>query len=171
MIILIAGSSHTGKTVLAQRLLEKLCYPYLSIDHLKMGLIRSKQTELTVSDDKELTQYLWGILKEIIKTAIENDQNLIIEGCYIPFDWKAYFSNDYLPSIKYRCLVMSADYITKHFDQILLHADEIEKRIDDTWCAKDSLIKDNEYNLKQCKKNNLDYIYIEDKYSLNIDWA
>lgn len=44
MVILIAGSSHTGKTLLAQKLLEKYKYPYLSIDHLKMGLIRSKNT-------------------------------------------------------------------------------------------------------------------------------
>ena len=39
MVILIAGGSHTGKTLLAQRLLERHHYPYLSIDHLKMGLI------------------------------------------------------------------------------------------------------------------------------------
>ena len=51
MIILITGASHTGKTLLAQKLLEKYKYPYLSIDHLKMGLIRSGQTELTPYDD------------------------------------------------------------------------------------------------------------------------
>ena len=72
MIIIITGASHTGKTLLAQRLLEKFSFPYLSIDHLKMGLIRSSQTNLTPYDDKELTPYLWNILKEIIKTAIEN---------------------------------------------------------------------------------------------------
>ena len=89
MIILITGASHTGKTVLAQRLLEKYHYPYLSIDHLKMGLIRSKQTELTpMSDHADLTAYLWPIVREMIKTALENRQNLIVEGCYIPFDWE-----------------------------------------------------------------------------------
>ena len=88
MVILIAGSSHTGKTLLAQKLLEKYKYPYLSIDHLKMGLIRSGNTELTVEDDDKLTDYLWNIVKEIIKTNIENNQNIIIEGCYIPFNWK-----------------------------------------------------------------------------------
>lgn len=57
MIILITGASHTGKTLLAQRLLEKYHYPYLSIDHLKMGLIRSGMTELTpLSPDEELTR-------------------------------------------------------------------------------------------------------------------
>ena len=75
MIVLITGASHTGKTVLAQKLLEKYKYPYLSIDHLKMGLIRSGNTTLTpMSDDKLLTGYLWPIIREIIKTAIENKQ-------------------------------------------------------------------------------------------------
>ena len=103
MVILIAGTSHTGKTQLAQKLLEKYKYPYLSIDHLKMGLIRSKNTKLTVEDDKELTEYLWNIVKEIIKTNIENKQNIIIEGCYIPFDWKKDFNEEYLTEIQYIC--------------------------------------------------------------------
>ena len=75
MIILIAGASHTGKTLFAQKLLEKYKYPYLSIDHLKMGLIRSGQTNLTVEDDEQLTKYLWSIVVEMIKTVIENKQN------------------------------------------------------------------------------------------------
>ena len=54
MIILITGASHTGKTLFAQRLLEKYQYPYLSIDHLKMGLIRSGNTCLTPEDDDAL---------------------------------------------------------------------------------------------------------------------
>ena len=91
MIILITGASHTGKTLLAQRFLEKYKYPYLSIDHLKMGLIRSGNTPLTPEEDDSLTEYLWPIVREIIKTAIENRQNLIIEGCYIPVDWRQDF--------------------------------------------------------------------------------
>ena len=80
MIVLITGASHTGKTVLAQRLLEKYKYPYFSIDHLKMGLIRSGNTELTPMDDNELTEYLWPIVREMVKTAIENKQNLKIKN-------------------------------------------------------------------------------------------
>ena len=96
MVILIAGASHTGKTALAQRLLEAYGYPYLSIDHLKMGLIRSRQTHLTPLDDEQLTDYLWPIVREMIKTAIENNQNLIVEGCYIPFNWKDDFTSEYM---------------------------------------------------------------------------
>ena len=102
MIILITGASHTGKTALAQKLLEKYKCPYLSIDHLKMGLIRSGNTELTpLSDDSALTEYLWPIVREMIKTAIENKQNLIVEGCYIPFDWQEDFEAEYLEKIRY----------------------------------------------------------------------
>lgn len=107
MIILITGASHTGKTVLAQKLREKYSYPYLSIDHLKMGLIRSGYLRLSPKDDDELTNYLWPVIREIIKTAIENKQHLIVEGCYIPFDWSKDFETAYLEYIKYYCLVMS----------------------------------------------------------------
>ena len=97
---LIHGPAGTGKTLLAQKLLEKYKYPYLSIDHLKMGLIRSGNTSLTpLSDDNELTEYLWPIVREIIKTAIENKQNLIVEGCYIPFDYEKDFTKEYLENI------------------------------------------------------------------------
>lgn len=58
MIVLITGTSHTGKTVLAQKILEEYHFPYLSIDLLKMGLIRSGYTNLTPEDDRELQQYL-----------------------------------------------------------------------------------------------------------------
>ena len=107
MIILITGASHTGKTLLAQKMLEKYEYPYLSIDHLKMGLIRSGNTDLTPEDDDELTEYLWPIIREIVKTAIENRQNLIVEGCYIPFRWRRDFDERYLSSIRFICLAMS----------------------------------------------------------------
>lgn len=136
MIILVTGTSHTGKTLLAQKLLEKYHYPILSIDLLKMGLIRSSQTDLTVTDDEELTIYLWKIVREMIKTAIENKQNLIIEGCYIPFDWQQDFTADYLSEIKYICLVMSKKYITEHFDDIKCYANVIEMIFSISSCDK-----------------------------------
>ena len=143
MIILITGASHTGKTLLAQKMLEKYKYPYLSIDHLKMGLIRSGNTDLTPEDDDELTEYLWPIIREIVKTAIENRQNLIVEGCYIPFRWRQDFNEQYLASIRFICLAMSERYIENYFGEIIGHESEIENRFVDTDCTKEVLKADN----------------------------
>ena len=169
MIILITGSSHTGKTALAQKLLEKYKFPYLSIDHLKMGLIRSGNTTLTPMDDDKLTEYLWPIVSEIIKTAIENNQNLIVEGCYIPFDWQKDFESEYLKNIKYYCLVMSDEYIKNHFDDIKKYANVIENRLDDESCTLESVLADNKEILSLAQKYNVNYILIQDKYEINID--
>ncbi|MCI8667910.1 MAG: ATP-binding protein [Lachnospiraceae bacterium] len=169
MIILITGASHTGKTVLAQNLLEKYKYPYLSIDHLKMGLIRSGYTRLTSEDDSGLTDYLWPVIREMIKTAIENKQNLIVEGCYIPFDWSKDFEKEYLVYIKYCCLVMSRDYIINHFSSIKRYANVIENRLDDECCTMESVLEDNEKFLELAQKYNVNYTLIDDRYEVNID--
>lgn len=169
MIILITGASHTGKTVLSQKLLEKYKYPYLSIDHLKMGLIRSGNTKLTaLSDTDALTEYLWPIVCEMIKTAIENKQNLIVEGCYIPFDWEKYFEKDYLPHIRYYCLVMSENYINNHFCDIKKYASIIEHRLYDNDCTKENVLMDNALVLRRAKLHNVNYILIDGKYEINI---
>ncbi|MGN0478136.1 MAG: adenylate kinase [Hominenteromicrobium sp.] len=168
MILLICGSSHTGKTALAQRLLEKYKYPYLSIDHLKMGLIRSGYTTLTPEDDAELVPYLWPVLREMIKTAIENKQNLIVEGAYIPFDWKESFEPEYLAQIRYTCLIMSERYIRAHFDDILRFESVIEDRITDPDFTPDAVIADNRMYLEQCQAHGLDYILIDKQYAADI---
>lgn len=168
MIILIYGASHTGKTLLAQKLLEKYKYPYLSLDHLKMGLIRSGQTKLTPEDDFELTPYLWSIAKEMVKTAIENKQNLIVEGCYIPFDWQKDFTADYIKEIRYVCLVMSESYINKNFGDILKFENAIETRLF-SGLSKDDLITDNQKALEMCRAHSLDYILIDSSYDFDYE--
>ena len=169
MIILITGASHTGKTALAQKLLEKYHYPYLSIDHLKMGLIRSGNTDLTpMSDDADLTEYLWPIVREMIKTAIENDQNLIVEGCYIPFTWEKDFAEEYLEHIQYYCLVMSERYIKGHFEDIKKFANTIEKRLEDD-CTLGQVLEDNAMMLESARKQGVNYILIDEAYEIKID--
>ena len=168
MIYLIAGTSHTGKTVLAQRLLEEKHWPYLSLDHLKMGLIRSGNTDLTVFDDDQLTDYLWPIAREMAKTAIENHQNLIIEGCYIPHNWSADFEESYLAQIKAVWLIMTENYIRSHFGDILSHASDVEQRLDDSGLSVEELIQDNNRNLELCKKYGCDYILIDGDYHVTL---
>lgn len=168
MVILISGTTHTGKTALAQRLMEEYKIPYFSIDHLKMGLIRSGKISLTVNDDEKLTPYLWSIVKEMIKTAIENKQNLIVEGCYIPFDWQKDFDEAYLREIKYYCLIMTADYIENKFCDIVKYENVIENRISND-IDKTEMILENEKNLQLCREYGLEYILTDKNYEIEIE--
>ena len=169
MIVLISGTTHTGKTALAQRLMERYKMPYFSIDHLKMGLIRSGQTGLSANDDSALVSYLWSIVKEMIKTAIENGQNLIIEGCYIPFDWQKNFEESYLSQIKFYCLIMTAEYIEHNLSDIYKFENVIEKRFGADTVDKNELIIDNARNLRLCKKYGLSYVLIDKVYDVDIN--
>ena len=164
MIILITGASHTGKTLLAQRMLEKYQIPYFSIDHLKMGLIRSGNTDLPPEDDGELTTYLGPIGREMIKTAIENKQNLIVEGCYIPFDWRQDFDEQYQRSIRFVCLAMSDAYIDSHFEEIKRHGSDIEARLDDSYCTVDEIKRDNREMIDGYQKTGETVTLIENDY-------
>ena len=164
MIILISGASHTGKTALAQRLLERYQIPYLSMDLLKMGLIRSGQTSLTVQDDEAFTRYLWPIAQEMVKTALENDQNLIVEGIYIPFDWRNGFSPKEQEKIRFVCLVLSEPYIRSHFAQVKQYANVIEKRLDDSWCSMERVLEENRKNERLCREYGCEMILIRENY-------
>ena len=168
MIIIITGASHTGKTLLAQRMLEKYKYPYLSIDHLKMGLIRSGNTSLTPEDDEEMTVYIWPIVREMIKTAIENKQNLIVEGCYVPFDWRQDFDKWYLSSIRFICLAMTERYIETHFAKIKKHSSDIESRLDDNYCTIEGLKKDNRKNIEGFQRVGEQVVLIDTDYEQTI---
>ncbi len=169
MVLLISGASHTGKTALAQRLLERYGFPYLSIDHLKMGLIRSGQTALTPEDDEELTAYLWPIVREMIKTAIENRQNLVVEGCYIPFDWQKDLTEEYLRQIRFYCLVMTQAYINSHFRDIKMYGSVIEDRGEDPGLSRESVLRDNARCLELCRQYGWEPVWIDGEYRVEID--
>ena len=167
MITLIAGTTHTGKTNLAQRLLEKHGWPYLSLDHLKMGLIRSGYATLTVEEDDALTALMWPIVREMIKTAIENEQHLVIEGCYLPFDWRKDFGEEYLPHIRFVCLVMTEAYLRARFDDVRRYANVVENRISDGLCL-EALIRDNAENLARCREHGCEVLLIDGEYQVEL---
>ena len=169
MVVLIAGASHTGKTALAQKLLERYGYPYLSMDLLKMGLIRSGYTDLTPMDDDKLTEYLWPVAREIVKTAIENGQNLIVEGCYIPFDWEKDFDEPYRRSIRYICLVMSERYIRERFDSIRAYANVRENRLDGGCCTLEAVLRDNRRTLEGCQGAGTEFLLIDGEYDADVE--
>ena len=164
MVFFITGASHTGKTLLAQRLLERYHYPYFSIDLLKMGLIRSGYTSLTPQDDQQLEDYLWPVVREMAKTALENGQNLVVEGGYIPFRWREDFEARYLEHLRYCCLVMSRAYIERRLPDIKRYANAVERRLDDSWCTLETLLEENSYYLEGCRQYGCPYVLIDRSY-------
>ena len=148
--------------------MEKHGWPYLSLDHLKMGLIRSGYTDLTVEQDDELTILMWPIVREMIKTAIENEQNLVIEGCYLPFDWRKDFGEEYLPHIRFVCLVMTEEYLRNHFSDLHHYASVVENREEEPELDLAELIRDNTANLAKCHEHGCEVILIDDEYRVEL---
>lgn len=134
MVILIGGVTRTGKTLMAQKLMEKYGYPYMSVDHIKMGLYRGLGDEKYNPEQKGtiLAEALWPVIKGIIMTAIENKQNLILEGVYILPSMARDFEREYLDEIVSVFIGFSEEYIKENHDSgILANQSVIEFREDD----------------------------------------
>lgn len=135
-----------------------------------MGLIRTGMTHLTPMDDEEMVEVLWPIIREMIKTAVENGQDLIVEGCYVPENWQTDFTEMYRKEIYYLCLIMTEQYIENHFDEILEHACEIERRLEND-CDKQQLICENNRFWTQCKEGKHPYLLISESYDVDAERA
>lgn len=171
VVILIGGVSCTGKTLMAQKLLEKYKIPYLSIDHIKMGLIRgNKYCDFTATDsDDELTCKLWPIVKGIIMTNIENGQNLIIEGCYLPAEDIGDFEQEYLEQIIALYIGFSKDYLENNFKTgIIEHLSAIEQKDYDKYINLDNFIRLHTQLKEKCTKNNVKFFEINSDYEVEI---
>jgi len=173
MVILIAGASYVGKTLLAQKLLEIYKMPYLSIDHLKMGLYRSgfDYGFTPESEEEIITEKLWSIIKGIIMTNIENDQNIIIEGCYFP-ELINDLDKEYLYKTIFLYIIFSEQYIKKNLsDKIIGNRSIIENRIYDFEGTNEFIKKYilvNKNNKEKCIRNGIKYFEIEEDYEKEI---
>jgi putative acetyltransferase len=171
VVILIGGVGYAGKTLMAQKLLEKYKYPYLSIDHLKMGLYRADiGCGFTPYDNSNHTgEKLWPILKGIIMTNIENKQNLIIEGCYLLPNRINELGDEYLNKIISFYLGFSQSYVEKYFEsEILCHRCAIEARGYENSDTLTGYISENKNQKDICKKHNAVYFEIQDNYEKEI---
>ena len=107
----------------------------------------------------------------MVKTAIENGQNLIVEGCYVPFDWRKDFDESYLPHIRFLCLAMTESFIDGHFDGILEHASDIESRLEDTDCTAEFLKAENRRYAEGFRLSGEKVVLIDGDYGQAMDAA
>ncbi len=161
---------------MAQKLLEKYKIPYLSIDHLKMGLYRANvDCGFTPTDSNEkIEQHLWPIIKGIILTNIENGQNIIIEGCYLFPNRLKEFDEQTLKHIIPVFMGFSENYIKKNFEsKIIANMSVIEMKGENDLPI-EAFISGNE-NLKGlCEESNVPFFEIDGDYETEIkkvyDW-
>ncbi|GIN99141.1 hypothetical protein J6TS1_50110 [Siminovitchia terrae] len=171
MIILISAVGSTGKTLMAQKLLERYHIPYLSIDHLKMGLYRGdKHCGFTPLDNTEVIgDNLWPILKGIIMTNIENEQHIIIEGCYILPHYLKDFDINYSEKIISVFLGFSTNYIQENFEgRIVKYRNAVELRGWPEERTIKELIKEHKEFKAQCLQAGVRYFEIENDYDKEI---
>lgn len=167
MIILISGNSCTGKTYMAQRLLEKYRIPYLSIDHLKMGLYRADRNcgFTPVDSTEDIGEKLWPILKGILMSNIENKQNLIIEGCYILPQYLENLESTYKEQVIAVFLGFSTSYIEHHFhSDIIYHRNVIETRMYPEESTPADVIREHEIFREKCLASGVAYFEIQNNY-------
>jgi putative acetyltransferase len=85
MIYFVAGAARAGKTYMAKRLMAMLGIPLLELDYLKMGFANGlpEYGIHPFQDEATLGNLLWPYVKGIIKAMVENEDDYIIEGCYV----------------------------------------------------------------------------------------
>ena len=82
MIYIISGTSRSGKTLIAQKFMQKRGIPYLSLDWLVMGFTNGIP-EYGIHDKlwpNEIAERLWDYLKAMLESIIWSESDIIIEG-------------------------------------------------------------------------------------------
>jgi len=172
MVILISGASCTGKTNLAKKVMEHHNVNYYSIDHLKMGLYRGNPNcGFTPTDSNEhVGRILWPVLRGIIMTAVENKQDLIVEGAYIFPEYLIDMDSLYLDEIHPVFICFSKEYVEHNYESGIIkyrHVAE-ERAYEEDW-APEVFIKDHELLRGKCEKLGTKCFQIKSDYELEME--
>ena len=156
MVTLLTGASHTGKTLLSQRLIQRRPCFCLSLDHLKMGLIRSGYTSLTPEDDHlALTDYLWPSPGRWRRPPSKTARTCSWRAATSPFTWQRDFPPAYQEHLRFLCLVMTEDYLRANFSQVLAFENQGERRQRDPSYTLERALAENHFYLEGCRAQGL----------------
>jgi putative acetyltransferase len=164
MVILIGGTSCTGKTSLARSLMHQLAIPYFSLDILMMGIFRSNPNCGFCPDDSDhsIAEKIWPIVREMIKTDIENGRNQIYEGVQIHPDLTADLPCEYSNHTMSYFLTFSENYLRSSYHDIIRHRAAVEIRSD---CpAIEAMLAANQKLGRECRIRNCDLLEIKNNY-------
>jgi hypothetical protein len=82
MLYLVSGTSRSGKTLIAEQLLEQKQIPYMSLDWLMMGFTNG-MPQLGIHDKlfpDEIAKRLWSFFKAMCESMLYLEIDYIIEG-------------------------------------------------------------------------------------------
>ncbi len=119
------------KRIEVKEFCDKFVTQHFSVDHIKMGLYRSNRNcGFTPFDSNEaIAKKLWPLTREMIKTIMKNNQNIIIEGCYLLPELVKGLEEKYSNQIISVFLGFSTNYIEENFtSNIIKHRNVIETR-------------------------------------------
>ncbi|MDB4293607.1 hypothetical protein N9954_09400 [Maribacter sp.] len=82
MIYIISGTSRSGKTLIAKKMMQEYKIPYVSLDWLVMGFTNGIP-EYGIHDKlwpNEIAERFWDFLKAMLENMIWSESDYIIEG-------------------------------------------------------------------------------------------
>lgn len=164
MIILIGGTSCTGKTRLAKILMRQFAIPYFSLDILMMGIYRSNHDCGFCPDnpDHSVAEKMWPIVREMIKTDVENGRNQIYEGVQIRPDFLAELASEYSKSTRSFFITFSESYIRTGYNEIIKHRTTVETRND--WPCLEEMLESNQKLTRECRIHGCETLEIKKDY-------
>ena len=153
MLYLVSGTSRSGKTLIAEKLMEEKQIPYMSLDWLMMGFTNG-MPQLGIHDKlfpDEIAKRLWSFFKAMCESMLYLEIDYIIEGeamlpeliqelldkypdkikiCFVGYtdidiDQKAQDIKTYSTRRGDWLTKESDDYIYEHIDNMVTHSRKI----------------------------------------------
>jgi putative acetyltransferase len=170
-VFLIGGVGGTGKTLLASKLMRVLHIPYVSIDHLMMGMVRSDpDCHFSPLDSGEtIGRHMWPFLKAVIQTNIENNHSIILEGFQLQPEWVTDFTEEYQKHIIPVFIGFSEQYLRSNLvSNIRKHRHVVERRENEALNI-ESLITQHLRLKSECVKHQVTHFEIDESYESSME--
>lgn len=167
MIYFIGGASRAGKTYLAKRLMVRLGIPVLELDYLKMGLANGlpEYGVHPLKDELTVGRLLWPIVSGMITAMVENEDDYIIEGCYILPEYAARTRKQYGSGIR-SCFLGYADAVaTEKLAEVRRYDGGAGNPLGDLSALSDieHFVSFSQYVRAECSRLGLTYIEAKDR--------
>lgn len=170
-LILLGGTSGTGKTLLAERLARHLGFACFSLDYAMMGLYRGfPETGITPTDgDTTIAEKMWGFTEGLLVAMLENGRSAVVEGIQLPPVQIAGLCQRFPDRLFSFFLVFSNRYMVQQGDMIARFRNVAERRLDMTIPDSETRSAENRSMEAICLESGLPCLVIDDDFNREQD--